>query len=150
MVDKFDKKIRSRMMSGIRGKDTKPEMQVRRYLHAVGLRYALHRRDLPGCPDIVLPRLKAIVQVHGCFWHGHPGCRFATIPQTRKDFWIEKITANRARDGLSTSQLLEIGWRVAVVWECALKMDAISTLERLEDFIRSQRSFEEFPPFSAP
>ncbi len=109
------------MMSGIRGKDTKPEMLVRRFLHAHGYRYRLHRKDLPGKPDIVLPRLRVCIFVHGCFWHHHPGCRFAVLPKSRPEFWETKLLANAVRDQRVLKSLNEAGWRTFVVWECELR-----------------------------
>jgi DNA mismatch endonuclease (patch repair protein) len=108
------------MMSGIRGKNTQPEWIVRRALHARGYRYRLHVRNLPGCPDIVLPRHRAVVFVHGCFWHGHD-CSLFRWPKTRPEFWRAKIDRNRANDEKHRAELLSMGWRVAVVWECALR-----------------------------
>lgn len=124
MVDRFTPEARSRLMASIRGKDTKPEMVVRRLLHAMGYRFRLHRRDLPGTPDIVLPGRRAVVFVHGCFWHRHAGCRLAAIPATRRDFWEAKIAANKARDRRAVAQLRRDGWRVAVVWECQTRKPA--------------------------
>lgn len=105
-------------MASIRGKDTKPEMVVRRLLYEMGYRFRLHRRDLPGTPDIVFTGRRAVIFVHGCFWHHHEGCRLAAVPATRRDFWEAKITANKARDRRAVAQLRRDGWRVAVVWEC--------------------------------
>ncbi|MBN8462800.1 MAG: DNA mismatch endonuclease Vsr [Dechloromonas sp.] len=119
-MDIVDQATRSRMMSGIRGRDTSPELCVRRLLHSLGFRYRLHDRSLPGTPDIVLPKFRTIVQVQGCFWHGHD-CHLFKLPETRREFWIEKINSNRQRDRLANEALIEGGWRVAVVWECALK-----------------------------
>ena len=107
-------------MSGIKGKNTKPEVSIRRALHARGFRYRIHVNNLPGKPDLVLPKYKAVVFVHGCFWHGHT-CRYFKIPKTRADFWLEKIGKNQTRDNLQIASLIEQGWRVAVVWECAVK-----------------------------
>lgn len=109
------------MMAGIRGKDTKPELIVRRRLFAAGFRYRLHVKGLPGRPDLVFPRYRAVVFVHGCFWHRHEGCRFTTTPSTRPEFWARKFAANVERDARKTSDLREAGWRVAVVWACALR-----------------------------
>lgn len=120
MVDTVTREVRSRIMSHIRSKDTKPEMMVRRALHAAGFRYVLHDRRLPGCPDLVLPRHRAVVFVHGCFWHGH-SCRFFRLPRTRTAFWAGKIGRNCERDAVAIDALLASGWRVAVVWGCALR-----------------------------
>jgi len=120
MVDVVDRATRSRMISGIRGRNTKPEILIRRLLHLHGFRFRLHVRDLPGKPDIVLPRYHAIVFVHGCFWHGHD-CPLFKWPGTRPDFWREKIGRNQAKDNLVREALLANGWRVGIVWECALR-----------------------------
>jgi DNA mismatch endonuclease (patch repair protein) len=120
MADIVDAATRSRMMSGIRGKDTAPEMQVRRFLHEQGFRYRLHRKDLPGVPDIVLPKYHAVIFVHGCFWHGHD-CKYFKPPATRSEFWASKIARNRQNDKKSKEALLQGGWRVAIIWECALR-----------------------------
>lgn len=111
-------------MSRIRGKDTKPEMRLRRLLHALGLRYRLHVRDLPGRPDLVFPKHRAVVFVHGCFWHGHSGCRIANQPKSNAAFWENKFKTNQARDARNLVQLEQAGWRVAVVWECELSSRA--------------------------
>lgn len=120
MADVVPPEVRSRMMSGIRGKDTKPEWVVRRALHARGFRYRLHARDLPGHPDIVLPKHRAVVFVNGCFWHGHD-CPLFRWPKTRPEFWQSKINRNRANDDKHLAMLQSLGWRVAIVWECALR-----------------------------
>lgn len=130
MADIVDRKTRSRMMSGIRGKDTKPEMFVRRHLHAAGLRYRLHRRGLPGTPDLVLQKYAAVVFVHGCFWHQHPGCPLAVMPSTNVEFWRDKLARNRARDLSHRGELDEMGYRIFVVWECELSQGRIETLIR--------------------
>ena len=124
------------MMSGIKGRDTQPELLVRRYLHSVGFRFRLFRKDLPGRPDVVLPRWKVVVFVHGCFWHGHKGCALFRVPKTRTEFWTDKIARNAQRDDAAIQKLLGQQWRVAVVWECALRADAPGTLHSLEEFIR--------------
>lgn len=115
-------------MSGIRGKDTQPEIGLRKAFHSLGFRYRLHGVKLPGRPDIVLPKYKAVCFVHGCFWHQHRGCRFATSPKTRPDFWQAKFGENIDRDRRNVRALLESGWRVAVVWECALKVNGAQQL----------------------
>lgn len=126
-------------MSRIRGRDTSPEMKIRRGLHGLGFRFRLHEKALPGTPDLVFPRHRVVVFVHGCFWHGH-GCALSKMPQTRRQFWHEKITGNAARDRKSEDVLLEAGWRVLLIWECALRgpdrnPDA-KVLEEAADFIR--------------
>lgn len=121
MTDIVDKQTRSRMMAGIRGKDTKPELALRQALHARGFRYRLHSQKVHGRPDLVLPKHCAVVFVHGCFWHRHNGCRYATTPATRPEFWQAKFETNVARDIAVRTTLLESGWRVATVWECALR-----------------------------
>jgi DNA mismatch endonuclease (patch repair protein) len=118
MVDVVDKKTRSRMMSGIRGKNTKPELQVRKSLHARGFRFRLHVKELPGKPDLVLPKHRAVIFVHGCFWHRHQGCRFAVLPKSNSEFWARKLDSNRERDLLHGQQLSSLGWRVFTIWEC--------------------------------
>lgn len=120
MADLVDSETRSRIMSSVGQRNTLPEMRLRRVLHRLGLRYRLHVRDLPGTPDLVFPRFNAVVFVHGCFWHHH-GCKYSSIPLTRREFWQDKFQANRARDVRKIEQLQEAGWRVLVVWECALK-----------------------------
>lgn len=107
-------------MSRIRGRDTKPELMIRRGLHARGFRYRLHNRNLPGKPDMVFPRYHAVILVHGCFWHGH-NCPLFKLPATRQEFWSAKIAANRSRDERVTQELLKLGWRIATVWECSIK-----------------------------
>lgn len=121
MTDCVDSETRSRMMAGIRGADTRPELLVRRALHARGFRFRLHARYLPGRPDLVLAKYRAAVFVHGCFWHRHAGCRYATEPGTRVEFWEAKFAANMLRDDAVAGALRAAGWRVATVWECALK-----------------------------
>jgi DNA mismatch endonuclease (patch repair protein) len=108
-------------MSRIRGRDTGPEITVRRLLHAEGYRFRLHRRDLPGRPDIVLPGRRTVIFVHGCFWHRHRGCRLATVPSTRTEFWLSKFHSNVERDLNVQKELADLGWKVVIVWECELK-----------------------------
>jgi DNA mismatch endonuclease, patch repair protein len=121
MVDVVSAADRSRMMAGIHSKNTKPELIVRRMLFASGYRFRLHRRDLPGAPDIVMPGRKVVVFVHGCFWHMHQGCRFAKMPATRPEFWKAKLEANVARDGRVVEKLQALGWRVLCIWECSTR-----------------------------
>lgn len=118
-MDRITKKHRSWNMSRITGRNTKPEMIVRSVLHRMGYRFRLHRTDLPGKPDIVLPRHKTVVLVHGCFWHRHSGCKFAYSPKSNIDFWKGKFEGNRLRDKTVRRELKKAGWRIVVVWECA-------------------------------
>ena len=137
LTDIVDRKTRSRMMAGIRGKDTKPELVLRRALHAHGFRYRLHAKALPGKPDIVFPKFKAVIFVHGCFWHRHQDCRYATTPATRPEFWAQKFEGNVKRDARNLADIRSAGWRTAVVWECVLKARDVETLaERLSNWLR--------------
>jgi DNA mismatch endonuclease (patch repair protein) len=119
MTDTVTPEVRSRIMASIKGKDTKPEMVIRKMLHTLGFRYRLHVKDLPGCPDIVLPRYKAVIMVNGCFWHGH-SCQTHKKPKSRVEYWEEKISKNQARDEKNKKRLHVLGWRVATIWECAI------------------------------
>lgn len=121
MPDRISAGHRSWNMSRIKGKDTKPEITVRSMLHRLGYRFRLHRKDLPGKPDIVLPKYRTVIFVHGCFWHRHPGCRFAYTPKSRTEFWLDKLQKNVERDQKVQDQLVQEGWRVAVIWECQTK-----------------------------
>lgn len=124
---------RSDIMRAVKRAHTGPEIIVRQVLHALGLRFRLHRRDLPGSPDIVLPRFRTVVFVHGCFWHRHPGCRYASTPKSRQEYWLPKFKANVERDAKKEALLRELGWRVLVVWECETKSrEALETCLRLE------------------
>ena len=145
MVDIVDAATRSRMMSGIRGRNTKPEILIRSLLHRRGFRFRLDARDLAGRPDIVLPRYRAVIFVHGCFWHGHD-CHLFKWPQTRAEFWRDKIGRNRANDAKAQAALLEAGWRVATVWECALRganRDIEGVLQRLIDWLHGDAPLHE-------
>ena len=114
---------RSRNMSAIKSKNTKPEIKVRKVLHSMGYRFRLHRKDLPGSPDIVLPKYKTVIFVHGCFWHRHENCKYATTPKTRKEFWEKKFRENINRDNLNQANLSLKGWKIIIIWECQLKGD---------------------------
>ena len=127
MIDVVDQATRSRMMSGIRGKDTRPELIVRSFLHRSGLRFRLHAK-LPGKPDLVLPKYCAVVFVHGCFWHRHDGCRYATTPKNNAVFWQEKFATNMRRDVEVQKQLDELGWCVFVIWSCELDECSLAKL----------------------
>ena len=139
MTDIVPPETRSRMMSGIRGKDTRPELALRRALYAAGFRYRLHVRSLPGKPDVVLPKYTAVCLVHGCYWHRHPDCPYATTPATRPEFWTRKFRSNVERDKRQLRQLQAMGWRVAVIWECALNQEGPSiVVERLSRWLHGQ------------
>ena len=121
MTDVLSKVQRKRCMSHVRGKDTGPEVMVRQYLFANGFRYRLYRKDLPGKPDIVLPKYRTVIFINGCFWHGHTGCKYATIPEANHDFWLAKISGNIERDKSNYAKLFELGWKVIEIWQCELK-----------------------------
>lgn len=131
-TDVFTPEKRSEVMSLVRSKNTKPELFVRSLLHRMGYRFRLHRKDLPGKPDIVLPKHHAAVFVHGCFWHQHPGCKKATLPKQNAEFWKDKLEGNVRRDEQAQRRLEEMGWRVLVVWECEAKRDPDKVLTRFE------------------
>lgn len=144
MTDIVDKSTRTRMMAGIGSKNTLPELALRRILHARGLRYRLHDSKLPGTPDLVFPRFRAVCFVHGCFWHRHAGCPYATTPATRPEFWQAKFNANVERDQRNRHELLAAGWRVAIVWECALRKQVnIGIASKLDEWLHGDdRWFE--------
>ena len=137
MADVFDTATRRNIMSRVRPKDTKPELRVRKLLHALGYRFRLHRRDLPGTPDIVLPRWKSVIFVHGCFWHVHEGCKRATTPENNRDYWEAKLEGNKMRDAENIKKLLSMGYRCLIVWECETK-DVEQLAERLKSFLPRQ------------
>jgi DNA mismatch endonuclease (patch repair protein) len=128
-MDIVDRATRSRMMSGIRGKDTKPELIVRSFLHRAGLRFRLHAK-LPGKPDLVFPKYRTVVFVHGCFWHRHEDCRYATTPASNPGFWQEKFAANVRRDAKVRQQLEDLDWRVLVIWGCQLNEQSLKGLSK--------------------
>lgn len=140
-MDVHDKKTRSYNMSRIKGANTKPEEIVRKYLFSRGFRYRKNDKKLPGTPDIVLPKYKAVIFVNGCFWHGHKDCRYFVIPKTNTDFWLNKINTNIERDKRKQEALKELGWNVIVVWECELKSKVVEdTLKHLAAQLLSQQS----------
>lgn len=146
MADRLTADQRRLNMRRVRTKDTRPELAVRRLLHRAGFRFRLHRRDLPGCPDIVLTRYRAAVFVHGCFWHGH-NCSLFKMPATRTEFWSAKIEANRLRDDVAKTALRDAGWRNLWIWECALKgrarLPEDALMDRIIEFIKGDALFEE-------
>lgn len=126
-VDSVDKETRSRMMSAVRTRDTAPELRVRKFLHANGFRFRLHVKTLPGCPDVVLPKHKVALFVHGCFWHQHAHCPKGSLPVANREFWATKLEANRRRDAAVLSALVNAGWRAMIIWECETR-----DIERLD------------------
>lgn len=136
MADIVTPEVRSRMMSRIRGRNTRPEVVLRKALHRRGFRFRLNAKKLPGSPDIVLPRWKTVLFVHGCYWHRHPGCRKATTPSSNVEFWAKKFRQNVERDARNIRDLQEAGWRVGVVWECAIGSEPPPGLIiKVEEFI---------------
>ena len=128
---------RSRNMSAIKSKNTKPEIAVRKLLHSMGYRFRLHRKDLPGSPDIVLPKYKTVIFVHGCFWHRHENCKYASNPKTRREFWEKKFKENIERDKKTQEKLKNLGWKTNIVWECEVKNREILIL-KLEEILRKK------------
>ena len=144
MADVVDRTTRSRIMSGIRAKDTKPELALRRKLHQAGLRYRLHGTKLPGKPDLVLTSRRAVIFVHGCFWHRHNGCHWSSTPASSSEFWAAKFARNAERDAAVIVALRSEGWRVAVVWECGLRAPHLdNTISRLLAWLQSDYEFFE-------
>ena len=136
MADVHDPETRSHNMSRIRGKDTHPELLVRKYLFGKGFRYRLHDKQLPGKPDIVLKKYKTVIFIHGCFWHGHQGCKYFKIPETNTDWWAKKIESNRERDEKNISSLINAKWNVFVIFECDLKVSKQEiTLQKLSTYL---------------
>lgn len=121
MTDNLTPEQRKKTMTRVKSQDTSPEMKVRRLAHSLGYRFRLHRKDLPGKPDLVFPKLKKVIFVHGCFWHGHPGCKASKRPTTNTEYWNKKLDRNIARDKLNQEKLVSMGWRCLVIWECQIK-----------------------------
>ncbi|HYE37268.1 very short patch repair endonuclease [Methylocaldum sp.] len=140
-MDTLSPQERSKRMSLIRGTGSAPEMKLRRLVHGMGFRYRLHVRELPGKPDLVFPSRRAVIFMHGCFWHRHKGCKLARLPKSKLDFWKPKLEANRKRDLRNQQQLKSLGWRVLVVWECEMgDIERLSLIIR--DFLREQKGEE--------
>lgn len=137
MTDTLSPADRSERMRRVRARDTRPELRVRQLIHSMGFRYRLHRRELPGTPDLVFPSRRAIIFVHGCFWHRHPAatCRRARLPKSRTEFWVEKLTKNRIRDGHNENKLRDMGWRVMTIWECEIGSSDLAV--RINTFLRT-------------
>lgn len=136
MTDRVDSATRSRMMAAVKSRDTKPELLIRSILHQKGFRFRLHVKDLPGKPDIVLPKYRSVILINGCFWHGHENCRFFKIPSTRTEFWEEKIHKNKINDSKAIAKLLAENWRVCVIWQCKIR-ESKKNLTELADIISS-------------
>jgi DNA mismatch endonuclease (patch repair protein) len=135
MTDTLTRAERSERMSRVKGRDTGPEWAVRRLVHGLGYRYRLHRKDLPGCPDLVFPSRRKVIFVHGCFWHRHPdpACKFARLPKSRLEFWVPKLERNRARDLHSQARLIDMGWQIMIVWECEVGKPGLG--EKIGNFL---------------
>ncbi|HEX8547211.1 MAG TPA: DNA mismatch endonuclease Vsr [Cytophagaceae bacterium] len=131
MADVHSKETRSYNMSRIRSKDTKPELLVRKFLHKSGFRYRLHVKDLPGKPDIVLPKYKTVIFIHGCFWHGHGGCKYYVVPKTRTEWWLNKINVNQKNDEKAEEALSLKGWNIIKIWECELKSPELESIKNV-------------------
>jgi len=142
MTDTLSPEERSQRMSLIRGKDTTPELRLRRLVHGMGFRYRLHVKELPGKPDLVFPARKAVIFMHGCFWHRHPGCKLARMPKSKLNFWKPKLEGNRKRDIVNQTLLKKLGWRSLVIWECEMRnLDKVA--KKVRDFLTKQESTDE-------
>ena len=139
-MDTVSPEERSRIMSHVKGRDTTPEKRVRSLLHSMGYRFRLQRADLPGKPDIVLPKFKTVIFVNGCLWHRHPGCKRATLPKSNAEFWRQKLEKNVARDRRNIQTLKDLGWYVLIIWECELK-DTRTLQDRLSDFFENHDDY---------
>jgi DNA mismatch endonuclease, patch repair protein len=137
MTDVHNSQTRSYNMSQIKGKDTKPEILVRKSLFSNGFRYRLYDKKLPGKPDIVLPKFKTVILIHGCFWHGHKNCRYFVTPKTRTEWWLAKINDTKHRDNVNKLRLVKMGWNVITVWECEIKTNSQKKLIKIIDLIKS-------------
>ncbi|RSO58652.1 DNA mismatch endonuclease Vsr [Acinetobacter lactucae] len=146
MVDKVDTETRSRMMANVKSKNTKPELKVRSLLHRKGLRFRLHGKDLPGKPDIILPKFKAVIFVNGCFWHGHKNCKLAKLPTTKIEFWENKINKNQLNDEKNIENLIKNKWRVCILWGCAIKGNKVNletSINTIYEWLHSDSNFIE-------
>ena len=137
MTDVHDSQTRSYNMSQIKGKDTKPEILVRKFLFSNGFRYRLYDKKLPGKPDIVLPKFKTVILIHGCFWHGHKNCKYFVTPKTRTEWWLDKIENTKHRDNVNKLRLVKMGWNVITLWECEIKAKSQKKLIKILDLIKS-------------
>ncbi|MDE2849334.1 MAG: very short patch repair endonuclease [Acidobacteriota bacterium] len=140
MVDTVSAAQRSQIMSRIRSEGTKPEIAVRRLTHSLGYRYRLHRKDLPGTPDLVFPSRRKVIFVHGCFWHQHRDCDHMHVPQSNRDYWLPKLRRNAERDSKHERRLAELGWKTLVLWECEVSQGGEALGERIRDFLDESAS----------
>src|ERR1700759_4169065 len=138
MADVHDKETRSKNMAAIKSRNTKPELLVRRFLHASGFRYTLHNKKLPGKPDIVLPKYRTVIFIHGCFWHGHKDCKYFVVPKTRTEWWLNKIIGNIANDEKAVKALKKDGWKIITLWTCKLKKGQNKTLNELLSLLQME------------
>lgn len=150
MADIVKPEVRSKMMSGIRGKDTQPELLLRRGLFARGIRFRLHVASLPGRPDIVIRKHRVAILIHGCFWHAHKGCKYFRLPGGNRRFWAKKLGRNRQRDEQDAAKLQASGWRIGIVWECATRISSTAVLDALDEFLRSDHEFLEISATETP
>ena len=148
-MDIVDKQTRSRMMANIKGKNTRPEITIRSLLHRQGFRFRIHDKSLPGKPDLVLKKYKAVIFVHGCYWHRHENCKLASMPKQNRAFWMKKFDANICRDGVVYFKLKSLGWRIAIIWECAIrdKSNLPLYINRLVCWLKSESEYIEIPEF---
>jgi len=148
-MDVVDKQTRSRMMANIKGKNTRPEITIRSLLHRQGLRFRIHDKSLPGKPDLVLKKYKAVIFVHGCYWHRHENCKLASMPKQNRTFWMKKFDANIYRDGVVYFKLKSLGWRTAIIWECAIrdKSNLPLYINRLVCWLKSESEYIEISDF---
>ncbi|MCK5028138.1 MAG: DNA mismatch endonuclease Vsr [Bacteroidales bacterium] len=137
MTDTHDKETRSYNMSRIKSRNTKPELIIRKFLHANGFRYRLNAKNLPGKPDIVLPKYKTVIFINGCFWHGHENCKYFVVPKTRTEWWLEKINRTKLRDKNAIKLLIQLDWQVITIWECEIKHNCEHKLNKIFDLIKS-------------
>ncbi len=146
-MDVVDKQTRSKMMANIKGKNTTPELVIRSLIHRKGFRFRIHDKSLPGMPDIVLKRYKAIIFVHGCYWHRHDNCKLTSTPKQNNMFWMKKFEATICRDGVVYFKLKQLGWRVGVIWECAIrdKVHLPAYINTLEIWLKSECDYIEIP-----
>ncbi|WP_136067111.1 very short patch repair endonuclease [Modicisalibacter radicis] len=144
MVDHVDSSTRSKIMASVGWKNTEPELALRRYLHARGYRFRLHRKDLPGKPDLVLPKHQLAIFVHGCYWHRHPGCHYASTPKSNLGFWEDKFEKNIDRDRRQQQELIDLGWKVLIIWQCGLRL-CRDEMDVIDSLVGNNSLYNEWP-----